>query len=91
MGCASEWGIPMNYLYTCTKCGEHGLLVFIITETLPITIMVLLIIIFNIQLTNGSINGVVLYSQNNSIKLFCFSYYNYNPVLTPTEIPCSVC
>ena len=32
-------------------------------EILPITIIVLLIIIFNIQLTNGSINGFVFYSQ----------------------------
>ena len=92
-GCASEWGIPLNIPYTCTKCDEYGLLVFIVIEILPITIMVLLIIIFNIQLTNGSINGVVFYSQiiATSFSLYNYYYYDsYNPLLPLFEIPCNI-
>ena len=78
LGCSSEQGIPMNNPHTCTKCDEYGLLVFIVIEILPITIMVLLIIIFNIQLTNGSINGVVFYSQTVAISYFVYNYvYSY--------------
>ena len=55
LNCTSK-KIPMNDPHTCVKCGEYSLLVFIVIEILPITIMVLLILIFNIQLTNGSIN-----------------------------------
>ena len=74
-GCESKWGIPLNIPYVCTECDEYGLLVFIVIEILPITIMVLLIIIFNIQLTNGSVNGVVFYSQ---IILISYSDYYYD-------------
>ena len=94
-GCASEFGIPMNAPYFCTECDKYGLLVFIVIEILPITIMVLLIIIFNIQLTNGSINGVVFYSQIIAISYsvyniyYYYSYYYYQLSLL-YEIPCNV-
>ena len=81
LDCKSK-GVPMNPdINICVECGEYGLLVFIVIEILPITIMVLLIIIFNIQLTNGSINGVVFYSQiSYSVYFYYVTYYddNYN-------------
>ena len=79
LGCLSEWGIPINDPFFCTDCDKYGLLVFIVIEILPITIMVLLIIIFNIQLTNGSINGVVFYSQiiASSFPVYYYYYYYY--------------
>uniref|UniRef100_A0A1X7UUK7 TRP C-terminal domain-containing protein n=1 Tax=Amphimedon queenslandica TaxID=400682 RepID=A0A1X7UUK7_AMPQE len=86
--CASK-GVPLDNVNTCTKCDKYGYLVFITIEILPITIMVLLIIVFNIQLTNGSINGVVFYSQMMSISYSDYSYYyhnHYNPVLPLSEI-----
>ena len=92
-GCASKWGILINDPYTCVECDEYGLLVFIVIEILPITIMVLLIIVFNIQLTNGSINGVVFYSQiiiSISFSLYAY-YYHYSyqlPLLF--QIPCNI-
>ena len=106
LGCSSEWGITMNDPYVCTKCDKYGLLVFIVIEILPITIIVLLIIIFNIQLTNGSINGVVFYSQIIGISysvyhIYYYYYYYYydgyynadiynNPLVTLPEIPCNI-
>ena len=74
--CTSK-GVPVNNLYTCVECGEYGLLIFIAIEIVPITLMVLLIIIFNIQLTNGSINGVVFYSQSVAIIYTMYYYYYY--------------
>ena len=65
INCTSDTGVPINNL-TCVNCEDHyplGILVFILIEILPITLMVILIIILNIQLTNGSINGVIFYSQ----------------------------
>uniref|UniRef100_A0A1X7VVI2 Uncharacterized protein n=1 Tax=Amphimedon queenslandica TaxID=400682 RepID=A0A1X7VVI2_AMPQE len=87
LNCTSK-GVPFNNTYTCVECDENGLLVFILIELLPITIMVLLIIIFNIQLTNGSINGVVLYSQITGVLapiVYYFVYFYYGPYL---QIPC---
>ena len=75
--CPSESAIPLSNPYVCVECDEYGLLIFIAIEILPITIMVLLIIIFNIQLTNGSINGVVFYSQIIAISYFVYYYYVY--------------
>ena len=98
--CPSESGIPLNTPYICVECDEYGLLVFIVIEILPITIMVLLIIIFNIQLTNGSINGVVFYSQIIAISYSVYFYYaiyygdysDYNDYYfdSLTKIPCNI-
>ena len=101
LNCTSK-GVPMNPdINICTKCDKYSLLVFIVIEILPITIMVLLIIIFNIQLTNGSINGVVFYSQIISISYSVYfyystSYYYYYDYYyqyyfdSLTKIPCNV-
>ena len=103
--CASK-GVPVNNLYTCVECGEYGLLIFIAIEIVPITLMVLLIIIFNIQLTNGSINGVVFYSQSVAVLYTMYYYYyyyyykdydeydyftdHYIKILPLTQIPCNI-
>ena len=98
INCTSK-EIPINNVLTCVKCNKYGSLIFITIEILPITIMVLLIIIFNIQLTNGSINGVVFYSQMISISYyFHYQYYYhyyyddifYLDILPLTVIPCNV-
>ena len=69
-------GIPINMLNRCAQCTDYpwSILIFIGIEILPMTIMVLLIIVLNIQLTNGSINGLVLYSQ---MALILFPEYIY--------------
>ena len=67
-------GVPINGINKCVQCDNPiiNLLIIIGIEILPITIMVLLIIILNIQLTNGSMNGLVFYSQ---ITFFIYSDY----------------
>ena len=71
--CTSESGIPINNL-TCMQCKDYGLLMFFGIEILPITIIVLLILVFNIKLTNGFNNGVVFYSQMVAVA---YSSYNF--------------
>ena len=74
-------GVPINGINKCVQCNNPliNLLIFIGIEILPITIMVLLIIILNIQLTNGSMNGLVFYSQ------IIFFIYSDSLLLMPTE------
>ena len=65
INCTSDTGVPINNL-TCINCADYskyGIILFIGLELIPMTLMVIVIIIFNIQLTNGSINAVVFYSQ----------------------------
>ena len=94
LNCKSK-GVPFHNTYTCVECDSYSLLVFIVIELLPITLMVLLIIIFNIQLTNGSINGVVFYSHIIGIvcsthfyNAFCANQFMVDPKLS--EIPCNI-
>ena len=89
----STHGVPINGINKCVQCDNPliNLLIFIGIEILPITIMVLLIIILNIQLTNGSINGLVFYSQ---IIFFVYSDFvlvrSNNHLLNLFAFPCNV-
>ena len=96
--CPSGNGIPINKIKQCVDCHHYlsSILVFVGIEILPMTIIVLLIIGFNIQLTNGSMNGLVFYSQivfvvHSDYNLLTSSYTNYNYQMEDLFIsPCNV-
>ena len=87
--CDPGYGVPINQLDRCVQCDQHpsipGWVWFILIQLLPVTIVVLIIIVFNIQLTNGFMIGVVFYCQmisvvypNLSLNLVIDSnYFNY--------------
>ena len=59
-----DYSVPINIPNECVQCDPHiSWILFVTVQLLPVTVMVLLIIVFNIQLTSGSINGLVFYSQ----------------------------
>ena len=74
-------GVPINKIKKCVSCCHYlsDILVFIGIEILPMTIIVLLIIALNIQLTNGSINGLVFFPQ------IIFVVYSDYVLLTSSE------
>ena len=68
--CGSNYGVPINKLNRCVKCDQDklpGLVIFILIQIIPATVVVLIIIVFNIQLTNGFMIGLVFYCQVISI------------------------
>ena len=68
--CAPGHGVPINQLSRCVQCDQRPLLgwiTFILIQLLPVTAVVLIIIVFNIQWTNGFMIGVVFYCQMISI------------------------
>ena len=91
--CPPNYGVPINQLDRCVQC-DHCLLpdwiIFILIQLLPVTVVVLIIIVFNIQLTNGFMIGLVFYCQMISIVYpnlslnvmfeddFRNTMYNYN-------------
>ena len=91
--CPAGNGVSINKINKCVQCDNPliNLLIFLGIEILPITIMVLLIIILNIQLTNGSISGLVFYSQ-----IIFFSYSDYILLLSTENVyqllasPCNI-
>ena len=67
-----DYGNPINHLmsYSCDQCKHDrlsGWVMFTIIQLLPLTVVVLIIIVFNIQLTNGFMIGFVFYCQMISI------------------------
>ena len=91
--CPSGYGVSINKINKCDQCEEYpvNILVFIGIEIIPMTLMVLIIIIFNIQLTNGSINGLVFYSQ---VMFIIYSNYTLlasnNQLLILYAIPSNI-
>ena len=62
--CEDGYSVPINLPHKCVQCDPLiGWISIVIIELLPVTLMVLLIIVLNIQLTSGSINGLVFYCQ----------------------------
>lgn len=63
--------------FNCHKCNYgYGILYYILSELVPVTLLFLCIISFNIHLTSGTWNSVILYAQIidcfqvNSLQLF---------------------
>ena len=79
--CKDGHSVPINLPTKCVQCDPLiGWILFVTVQLLPVTVMVLLIIVLNIQLTSGSINALVFYSQilttvypgfNNIFGTFC--------------------
>ena len=62
--CEDGYSVPINLPTKCVQCDPLiGWLLFVTVQLLPVTVTVLLIIVLNIQLTSGSINALVFYSQ----------------------------
>ena len=63
--------------FNCHKCDyKYGIFYYILSELVPVTLLFLCIISFNIHLTSGTWNSVILYAQIidcfqvNSLQLF---------------------
>ena len=51
--------------YNCQNCklGNIGWLFYILSEPLPVTLVFIAVVVFNIHLTSGLWNGIILYAQ----------------------------
>ena len=75
--CATNHSVPLNSVnLECTDCSTNnwGWLYFLLFEIFPVTIMVSLILIFNLKVTNGSINGFIFYSQIITLSIPSWFY-----------------
>ena len=69
--CEDNYSVPINLPNKCVQCDDpddplhipKGWILFVTVQLLPVTVMVLLIIVLNIQLTSGTFNALVFYSQ----------------------------
>ena len=76
--CKENYSVPINSIYLeCKDCSHHeywGLFEYLLLQILPETIMLLLIIIFNLKISNGSVSGYILYSQIISVNMPAWYY-----------------
>ena len=51
--------------YMCAKCSypEYGIIFYIMSELLPLTLLFILVIIFDVNLTSGSMNSFIFFAQ----------------------------
>ena len=94
--CSTLCGVSINHLIInrCDQCYNKrlsGWVMFILIQLLPLTVVVLIIIIFNIQLTNGYMIGFVFYCQmisivypNLTLNLVLEASVQYNYDCSPT-------
>ena len=103
--CEDGYSVPINLPTKCVQCDPLiGWILFVTVQLLPVTVMVLLIIVLNIQLTSGSINALVFYSQilttvypgfSNMFRTFCSycptnSFSGYTSYLALLLIPLNI-
>ena len=66
-GCEDEYSVPINSpILSCVKCTDSivkGWSIFILVEMIPVTLLVTLILILNINFTQGIANGYIFYSH----------------------------
>ena len=72
-GCENEYSIPINSpILSCMNCTDSlvkGWFIFILGEMIPVTLLVTLILILNINFTQGSSNGYLFYSHSLTILI----------------------
>lgn len=89
--CEPGKGVPINQLNNCVDCTQYpvpGMIIFILIQLIPVTVMVLIIILFGINLNQGFIIAAVYYFQItgivypgltfNMVESFCGEFTDYN-------------
>ena len=64
--CSENYSVayhPNSYRCASNMHCEWGIIFYTITELLPVSILFVLVIVFNISFTSGAINGIIFYAQ----------------------------
>ena len=65
-----DYGIAINIpQFTCVKCESTGVSIFIFLQLVPGLLMMVLLTVLHVNITNGNLNGYVLYSQIVSLQI----------------------
>ena len=77
---ADRYGVAFNYPnFICAKCEPHGWALFIFLQLVPLWIMMILLAVLHINITNGGLNGYILYSQLVSLQFPGLGYSSWSP------------
>ena len=79
-----------SHSYRCqpNKLCNYGILFYIISEIIPLSIVFLLVMIFNISLTSGAVNGFVLFAQvADSIDISAQGSIEFTTIIKKLSFP----
>ena len=67
--------------YTCgsNELCRFGILIYMVSELLPVTVLFAVILLFNISLTSGALYGIVFYAQTLSVIAFVYLLSQFIP------------
>ena len=79
--CADQaYGIAINSPnFICAECKPIGIAVFIFLQLFPSLIMMIVLAVLHINITNGNLNGFVLYSQMVTLQFPVLGYTGWVP------------
>ena len=64
-----DYGVAINDpQFSCVKCESTGVAIFVFLQLVPGLIMMVLLTVLHVNITNGNLNGYVLYSQIVSLQ-----------------------
>ena len=82
-----NYGIAINIpQFTCVRCEATQVAIFIFLQLVSGIIMMVLLTVLHVNITNGNLNGYVLYSQIVSLQFPIQSHESFTAVLAVYDI-----
>lgn len=93
--CKEGFGVAMNSLYMeCVSCkgwsGYKGWLILLAVEFVPLTIFILLVLVLKLDVSNGTVNGLILYCQLITLQLPGWYYPGWTAMFWAPDSPAAV-
>ena len=81
ISCADpDYGVAINFpRYICAPYEPYGVAVYIFLQLVPVLIMMIVLAVFHINITNGNLNGYILYSQMVTLQFPELGYTGWVP------------
>ena len=90
--CKEGHSVAINSLYLeCVSCkswsGYKGWLILLAVEFLPLTVLILLVLVLKLDVSNGTVNGLILYCQVITLQLPGWFYPGWTALYwMPTDL-----
>ena len=83
ISCADpDYGVAINFpRYICAPYEPYGVAVYIFLQLVPVLIMMIVLAVLHINITNGNLNGYILYSQMVTLQFPELGYTGWVPTV----------
>ena len=83
ISCADpDYGVAINFpRYICAPYEPYGVAIYIFLQLVPVLIMMIVLAVLHINITNGNLNGYILYSQMVTLQFPELGYTGWVPTV----------